>query len=109
MIWTDECYIYLGGLRGKTYVTRMAGEEFLNDCIVPTFQKGPACIMIWGAICGDAGQRILVIWEKGSSSKQGTSLLLFACPSLFALTPPKSKRRPKQMGGFSPMSRQGGE
>lgn len=93
VIWTDESYIWLGGLRGKVHVSRKAGEQYHSDCILPTFKQGPACVMIWGAICADAGQRILVIWEGGTSSKQSTSL--FACPSLLALTVKAQKRAEK--------------
>ena len=67
VIWTDESYIWIGGLRGKVYVTRAAGEQYKNDCLLPTFKKEfPTSIMIWGGICGDRGQKVLVLWNKGS-------------------------------------------
>ena len=41
MIWSDECGFNVGGLSssGRTWVTRMAGEEDLEDCLVPKFPK----------------------------------------------------------------------
>ena len=63
VIWTDECYVWLGGLQGKVYVTRAAQEEWHEDCLVPKFQK-EASVMIWGCILGDSGKKALVIWER---------------------------------------------
>lgn len=35
VIWTDECAFNVGGFAGNTWVTRMAGEEYLEDCLLP--------------------------------------------------------------------------
>jgi len=63
VLWTDECYVWLGGKRGTVYVTRRAGEEYLDDCLIPKFEKQNS-LMIWGGILGYNGKKILVIWEK---------------------------------------------
>ena len=39
IIWTDECAFNVGGFSGNTWVTRTAGEEYLEDCILPKFRK----------------------------------------------------------------------
>ena len=38
VIWSDECYIYLGDDHGKVYMTWRANEELNEDCLVPTFK-----------------------------------------------------------------------
>ena len=63
VLWTDECYVWLGGKRGTVYVTRRAGEEYLDDCLVPKFEQKNS-LMIWGGILGYNGKKVLVIWEK---------------------------------------------
>ncbi|KAH0604922.1 uncharacterized protein H6S33_006590 [Morchella sextelata] len=39
VIWTDESYIWLGGKRGRVYVTRAVEEVWLEDCLAPKFSK----------------------------------------------------------------------
>jgi len=39
VIWTDECYVWLSGTRGRTWVTWRPGEEYKEDCIAPKFAK----------------------------------------------------------------------
>jgi hypothetical protein len=36
IIFSDECYVYLGDKQGCVYVTRRADEELLDECLVPT-------------------------------------------------------------------------
>ena len=63
VLWTDECYVWLGGKWGTVYVTRSAGEEYLDDCLVPKFEQ-KNILMIWGGILAYNGKKGLVIWEK---------------------------------------------
>ena len=63
VIWTDECYIWLGKRPGRVYITRRAGEEYLDDCLVPKFDKKDS-VMVWGGILGEGGKKVLVIWER---------------------------------------------
>ena len=44
-------------------MTRCAGEEYLEDCLIPKFEKQNS-LMIWGGILGYNGKKIFVIWEK---------------------------------------------
>lgn len=62
VIWTDECYVWLEGSRGTTWVTRRHGEEYDGDCIAPKFPKRNS-VMIWGGIVG--GRKTpLVLWNR---------------------------------------------
>jgi len=53
VIWSDEAAFNMGGLSssGKVWVTRQAGEEDLEDCLVPKFPKLKT-IMVWGCFKG---------------------------------------------------------
>ena len=62
VIWTDECAFNIGGFSGNTWVTRMAGEEYLEDCLLPKFRKLET-VMVWGCISGNQ-KGPLVIWDK---------------------------------------------
>jgi len=35
----DEYYVWLGGKQGLVYVTHHAGEEYLDNCLIPQFEK----------------------------------------------------------------------
>lgn len=62
VIWTNECYIYLGGARRTIYVTSPTQEEYKEECIVPKFKKRDS-VMVWGGFVG--GKKApLVLWEK---------------------------------------------
>jgi transposase len=49
-IFSDECYVYLGDKKGTVFVTRKPGEEYEEDCLVPTFQQSSIRVMVWGCI-----------------------------------------------------------
>ena len=63
VLWTDECYIWMGENRGTVNVTRTKDEKLHPDCLVPRFAKKNS-FMIWGGILGSTGEKLLVIWEK---------------------------------------------
>ena len=50
VVWTDEAKIEMGEQPGPCRVTQMVGEEFLPECIQPTFQSGRQSIIVWGCI-----------------------------------------------------------
>jgi transposase len=50
IIWTDESTIEFGERPGHQMVTRLPGEEYLPECIQPTFHSGRKSMMVWGAI-----------------------------------------------------------
>ena len=62
VIWTDECAFNVGGFSGNTWVTRMAGEEYDEDCLLPKFRKLET-IIAWGCISGNQ-KGPFVIWNK---------------------------------------------
>jgi hypothetical protein len=66
VIWSDECYIYLGDDRGRIYVTRRADEELHEDCLVPTFKQSSVRVMVWGCIMkGRKGPLIVLEYPGG--------------------------------------------
>lgn len=66
VIWSDECYIYLGDGCGKVYVTRRADEELNEDCLVPTFKQSSVCVMVWACIMkGRKGPLIVLEYPGG--------------------------------------------
>ncbi|PPR07271.1 hypothetical protein CVT26_012431 [Gymnopilus dilepis] len=65
-IWSDECYIYLGDSRGKVYVTRLAEEEYNENCLVPKFKQSSLRVMIWGCIAkGKKGPLVVLEYPGG--------------------------------------------
>ena len=66
VIWSDECYIYLGDDRGRVYVTRRPDEEYDEDCLVPTFKQSAVRVMVWGCIMkGRKGPLIVLEYPGG--------------------------------------------
>ena len=50
IIWSDECYVYIGDTKGRVYVTRQPDEVLKEDCLVPSFKQSSLQVMIWGCI-----------------------------------------------------------
>ena len=50
VIFSDESRFLLHRNDGRVYVRRMAGEEFMEDCVQPTVEHGGGGIMVWGCI-----------------------------------------------------------
>jgi transposase len=48
--YTDESSVELGKQPKKERVSRRAGEEYLPECIKPTWHSGRKSIMVWAAI-----------------------------------------------------------
>jgi transposase len=66
VIWSDECYIYLGDKRGRIFVTRRADEELHEDCLVPTFKQSSVRVMVWGSIMwGQKGPLVVLEYPGG--------------------------------------------
>jgi hypothetical protein len=75
VIWSDECYIYLGDNCGRIYVTHRPDEKHYEDCLVPTFKQSSIRIMVWACIMkGSKGPLIALEYsggkEGGMTSKQ---------------------------------------
>lgn len=65
-IYSDEAYVCLGDERGRVFVTRRPGEEFDEECIVPSFKQSSVCIMIWGCIImGRKGPLVVLDYSGG--------------------------------------------
>ena len=66
IIWSNEAYIYLGNNFTRIFITCHADEEYLEDCLVPTFKQSPVHIMVWGYIIqGRKGPLIVLEYPGG--------------------------------------------
>ena len=66
VIWSDECYVYLGDDRGTVWVTRTAEEEFDENCIIPTFKQSTIQVMVWGCVVkGKKGPLVVLEYPGG--------------------------------------------
>lgn len=50
IIFSDECYIHIGGSPGAVYVSRTPEEADLQECYAPRFQQSPVKIMVWACV-----------------------------------------------------------
>jgi len=41
VVWSDECYVYIGDKKGTVWVTWSVDEVFHDDYVVPTFKQSP--------------------------------------------------------------------
>ncbi|KAF9470357.1 hypothetical protein BDN70DRAFT_761971, partial [Pholiota conissans] len=46
-------------------ITCRPDEEFLEECMVPTFKPSPICVMIWAAIMRDQKGPLVVLEYPG--------------------------------------------
>jgi len=65
VIWSDECYVYIGDNRGTVWVTRSAEEEYDENCLVPTFKQSSIRVMVWGCIMGGKKGPLVVLDYPG--------------------------------------------
>jgi transposase len=66
VIWSDECYVYIGDNRGTVWVTRAVDEEFDENCVVPTFKQSSVRVMIWACIMkGSKGPMVVLEYPGG--------------------------------------------
>ena len=75
MIWSDECYIYIGDDRGTVWVTRSVDEEFDENCVVPTFKQSALRVMIWACIMeGSKGPMVILDYPGGQGGGLQTDI-----------------------------------
>lgn len=65
IIWSDEAYVCIGDNKGDVYVTRAAGEEYDENCVVPTFKQSSIRVMVWGCIMKDNKGPMVVLEYPG--------------------------------------------
>jgi hypothetical protein len=65
IIWSDECYIYLGDNHGQIYVTRRPDEKMEEDCLIPTFKQSSVRVMVWGSIMHGVKGPLIVLEYPG--------------------------------------------
>ena len=69
VIFSDECYVYLGLHSGFIYCIQSADEVWHENCIVSTFTKSPVHVMVWGCIMyRRKGLLIMLEYLSGKSS-----------------------------------------
>lgn len=65
VIWSDECYVYIGDDRGTVYVTQSADEEYDESCFVPKFKQSLLRIMVWACIMKNSKGPMVVLEYLG--------------------------------------------
>jgi hypothetical protein len=69
VIWSDECYVYIGNTHGWVYVTRRDTEEYNKDCLIPTFKQSSVCVMVWACIMKGKKGPLLVLEYPGGKGE----------------------------------------
>ncbi|KAJ3978363.1 hypothetical protein F5890DRAFT_1386928, partial [Lentinula detonsa] len=66
VIWSDECYVYLGDKASQVFVTHREDEEYEEDCLIPTFKQSSIRVMIWACIMkGKKGPLVVLEYPGG--------------------------------------------
>jgi hypothetical protein len=74
VIFSDECYIYLGDTQGHVYVTQCVDEVLLDECLVPTFKQSSVCVMVWGCIIEGCKGPLVVLEYPGGRGRGMNSM-----------------------------------
>jgi hypothetical protein len=69
IIWSDECYMYIGDDQGTIWVMWSADKEYDDDCVIPTFEQSSLQFMIWGCIMVDDKGSIVVLEYSGGRGR----------------------------------------
>lgn len=76
-IFVDEAAIRLNGTV-KTWVTRVDGEAYLPQCLVPKMMSAKATCMVWGAIWyGGRSQLVRFDTSKSEGKKGGVTAAIY--------------------------------
>lgn len=84
VIWQDESQCQNGGIP-RQYVTRRAGEEYLEECLQPRHRRPLKAVHISGLICGRHKSNLLFI-PKGSGLRggmTGADFIEHVCPQIY--------------------------
>jgi hypothetical protein len=66
VIWSDECYVYIGDDKGTVWITRGVDEEYEEDCVVPKFKQLSLWVMILPCIMkGNKGPMVVLEYPGG--------------------------------------------
>ena len=66
VIWSDECYVYIGDSKCTVWVTWTPEEKFDENCLVPTFKQSSIQVMVWGCIMeGKKGLLMVLDYPRG--------------------------------------------
>ncbi|KAE9394207.1 hypothetical protein BT96DRAFT_998760 [Gymnopus androsaceus JB14] len=66
VIWSDECYVYLGDSHGQVFVMHCIGKELEDNCLVPAFKQSSIRVMVWGCIMkGKKGPLVVLEYLGG--------------------------------------------
>ncbi|KAF5367408.1 hypothetical protein D9758_003630 [Tetrapyrgos nigripes] len=66
VIWSDECYVYIGDTKWWVWVTHRPDEEWDEECLVPTFKQSSIRVMVCGCIMkGKKGPLVVLEYPGG--------------------------------------------
>ncbi|KAF0729887.1 hypothetical protein Ae201684P_014424 [Aphanomyces euteiches] len=82
VLFTDESPSNLYGSNGRIFVWRKPGEEFVDQCLVPTYKSGRQTVMVWGSI-GYHGAGSLVFCPSKMNSNDYLEIVYSALPDSF--------------------------
>ncbi len=74
VLWSDESKVNLFGSDGVQHVWRRPGEEYQENCALPTVKHGGGGIMVWGCMSA-AGTRELRFIERNMDSNMYCEIL----------------------------------
>lgn len=88
VVFSDESSVWMTGSAGRVFVWRSPGEEFNEECTVPTFKSGRETLMVWGCITWEGVGALHICTESVNAAYYKTILEgnLQATTSVLGLT-----------------------
>ncbi|CAH1979621.1 unnamed protein product [Acanthoscelides obtectus] len=85
IVWSDESNFEIFGTPGVTFVRRRVGEEFNQECVVPTLKHGGGSVMVWGCMSASGVGEMFVCEGRMDATKYINVLENALLPSFTAL------------------------
>lgn len=65
VIWSDECYVYMGDNGGPVYVTRRPDKTLDDGCTIKSFKQSNIRVMVWACIAYNKKGPLLLLDYPG--------------------------------------------
>jgi transposase len=74
VMWSDECYVYIGDSQDCVYVIHCTDEGWHENCVVPLFKQSQIRLMVWGCILeGRKGPLVILEYLHGKGGEMNTT------------------------------------